>query len=103
MITANLLWIFFKQSYMINCGIITKYSNFQNIFIQVLNNQAPTKKKKFVLTSLFMTKSLKKAIMKRSRLKNKYIWKKKIRKVIRSKGIFVFTFYIKLKQNALKI
>ena len=62
---------------MINCGIITKYSNFQNIFIQVLNNQAPTKKKKFVSTSIFTTKSLKKAIMKRSRLKNKYIWKKK--------------------------
>ena len=62
---------------MINCDIITEYSNFQNIFIQVLNNQAPVKKKKLVPTNPFMTKPLKKAIMKRSKLKNRYIWKRK--------------------------
>ena len=27
-------------------GIVTEYSNFRNIFIQVLNNHAPAKKKK---------------------------------------------------------
>ena len=41
-------------------GIVTEYSNFQNIFIQVLNNQASAKKK-FVrfINSLFVAETLK--------------------------------------------
>ena len=50
--------------------IVTEYSNFQNIFIQVLNNHAPAKKKIVRFNnSHFMTKTLRKAIMHRSRLK----------------------------------
>ena len=58
-------------------GVVTEYSNFQNIFIQVLNNHAPAKKKivRFI-NSPFMTKTLRKAIMHRSRLKNIYIRKR---------------------------
>ena len=52
-ITVNLLQIISKQSQMINCGIVTEYSNFQNIFIQVLNNQAPAKKKNCILIIAF--------------------------------------------------
>ena len=51
-------------------GVVTEYSNFQNIFIQVLNNHAPAKKKIACFNnSHFMTKTLRKAIMHRSRLK----------------------------------
>ena len=52
----------------INCDI------FQNIFLHILEKHAPSKKKTFFRgnESPFMNKTLKKAIMKRSRLKNKY-------------------------------
>ena len=50
-------------------GVVTEYSNFQNIFIQVLNNHAPAKKKIVRFNnSPFMAKTLRKAIMHRSRL-----------------------------------
>ena len=57
-------------------GVITAYSNFQNIFIQVLNNHAPAKKKivRFNNNPL-MTKTLRK-VMHRSRLKNIFIRKR---------------------------
>ena len=46
------------------CVIVTEYLNFQNIFIQVLNNDTPAKKKIVHFNnSPFMTKTLKKAIM----------------------------------------
>ena len=68
-------------------GILTGYSNFQNIFIQVLNNHAPAKKKNVPFNnSSFVTKTLRKAIMHRSRLK-----------YIRSKEISVLTFFVKPK------
>ena len=58
-------------------GVITAYSNFQNIFIQVLNNHAPAKKKNLLFNdNSFMTKTLRKAIMHRSRLKNIYVRKR---------------------------
>ena len=87
--------------------IVTEYSNFQNSFIQVLNNHAPAKKKIVRFNnSHFMTKTLRKAIMHRSRLKIYiYISVKemiKIGEIIRSKQIFVLTFFVKLKQNTLK-
>ena len=58
-------------------GILTKYSNFQNIFIPVLDNHAPAMKKIVCFNnSLFMTETLRNVIMHRSRLKNKYIRKR---------------------------
>ena len=46
----------------LNSGIVREYSNFQNIFIQVLNNHAPAKKKTVRFNnSSFMTKTLRKA------------------------------------------
>ena len=57
-------------------GVVTEYSNFQNIFIQILNYHAPAKKNVRFNNSFFMTKTLKKAIMHRSRLKNIYFRKR---------------------------
>ena len=73
----------------LNSGVVTKYSNFQNIFIQVLHHHAPAMKKMSFNNSPFMTKTFRKAIMHRSRLKNIYIHKRndKIGKTIREKKV----------------
>ena len=87
-------------------GIETEYSNFQNIFIEVLNNQAPAKKKNVRFNNKpFMIKTLRKAIMHRSRLKNIYIRKKSDKnwENYKKQEIFVLNFLVKLKQNTLKI
>ena len=87
-------------------GIETEYSNFQNIFIEVLNNQAPAKKKNVRFNNKpFMIKTLRKAFMHRSRLKNIYIRKKSDKnwENYKKQEIFVLNFLVKLKQNTLKI
>ena len=51
-----------------------KYQHFLNIFIEILNKHAPMKKKYLrAKQKRFMTKDLHKAIMKRSRLRNKFL------------------------------
>ena len=83
-------------------GVVTEYSNFQNIFIQVLNNHAPAKKKIVRFNnSPFMTKTLRKAIMHRSRLKNIYIRKRNGKNCENYKKLLIFS--VELKQNTLKI
>ena len=57
----------------LNSGIVTEYSNFRNVFIQVLNNYAPAKKENVRFN---MTKTLRNATMHRTRLKNIYICKR---------------------------
>ena len=87
-------------------GIETEYSNFQNIFIEVLNNQAPAEKKNVRFNNKpFMIKTLRTAIMHRSRLKNIYIRKKSDKnwENYKKQEIFVLNFLVKLKQNTLKI
>ena len=50
------------------------YENFENIYMNVLNKHAPLRQKTVRANeSPFMNKVLKKAIMKRSRLRNKYL------------------------------
>ena len=86
-------------------GVVTEYSNFQNIFIQVLNNHAPAKKKIVRFNnSPFMTKTLRK-IMHRSRLKNIFIRKRNDKnwENYKKQRNFCVTFSVKLKQNTLKI
>ena len=52
---------------------IDNYNKFENIFLEVLNKHAPPKKKIFRANHKpYMTKSLRKAIMRRSALENKY-------------------------------
>lgn len=52
---------------------IRDYSTFENVFLTVLNKHAPTKKKTFRANHKpYMTKTLRKAIMRRSALENKY-------------------------------
>ena len=87
-------------------GIVTvfKFSVFK--IIQIFNNHASAKKKVVRFNnSPFVTKTLRKAIMHRSRLKNIYISVKEMIKIgkIISKEIFFLTFSVKLKQNTLKI
>ena len=54
--------------------LIDKYETFEEEFLKVLNKHAPLKKKFIrVNHAPYMTKSLGKAIMKRSQLENKYI------------------------------
>ena len=54
--------------------LIDKYETFEEEFLKVLNNHAPLKKR-FIRANHapYMTKNLRKAIMKRSQLENKYI------------------------------
>ena len=53
--------------------IITDYSTFEGIFLEILNKHAPLKKKIFRANHKpYMTKTLRKAIMRRSALENKY-------------------------------
>ena len=52
---------------------IIGYSQFQSIFLEILNNVAPVKMKILRYNNnLFMNNALRKAIMTRSRLKNKF-------------------------------
>ena len=54
----------------LKCTTSSKYSDFQSIFTRVLHNHAPIKKKILRFNnSPFMTKTLRKAIMHRSKLK----------------------------------
>ena len=48
------------------------YSEFEKVLLTVLNKQAPSKTKFIRHNNSFMTKELRKAIMKRSQLKNTY-------------------------------
>ena len=70
-------YIYFKQDLCLclanNVEINTNFSLFQNIFLQVLNQCAPQKKKLILANEVpYMTNALRKAIMTRSRLDNKY-------------------------------
>ena len=52
---------------------VEDYDTFENIFLEVLNKHAPCKKKVFRANHKpYMTKVLRKAIMRRSALENKY-------------------------------
>ena len=51
-----------------------EYRHFENIFMNTLNNYAPSKQKYIRANeSCFMNKTLKKAVMQRTKLKNKYL------------------------------
>ena len=55
----------------LKCVTSFEYSDFQNTFTRVLHNHAPIKKKILRFNNTpFMTKTLRKAIMLRSKLKN---------------------------------
>ena len=55
---------------------IESYSSYENIFLNRLNKHAPIKKKMLRINHLpYVTKAFRKAIMKRSYLKNLYLKK----------------------------
>ena len=64
----------FKTEIRTKMQLIDKYETFEEEFLKVLNNHTPLKKK-FIRANHapYMTKNLRKAIMKRSQLENKYI------------------------------
>ena len=64
----------FKNEIRTKMQLIDKYETFEEELLKVLNKHAPSKKKFIrVNHALYMTKNLRKAIMKRSQLENKYI------------------------------
>ena len=82
------------------------YSTFQAVFLEILNKIVPVKKKVLRFNNnAFMTKSLRKATMLRSRLKNNFNKKglMKTGTIIRSKGIFVLDYSTRPKKNILVI
>ena len=64
----------FKNEIRTKMKLIDKYETFEEEFLKVLNKHAPLKKK-FIRANHapYMTKNLRKAIMKRSQLENRYI------------------------------
>ena len=77
---------------MVNSETNLSYSTFQAVFVDILNKIAPVKVKVLRCNNnAYVTKSLRKAIMLRSRLRNDYNKKSflKTGTIIRSKGIFV--------------
>ena len=64
----------FKNEIRTKMQSIDKYETFEEKFLKVLNKHAPLKKKFIRANHVpYMTKNLRKAIMKRSQLENKYI------------------------------
>ena len=64
----------FKNEIRTKMQLIDKYEPFEEEFLKVLNQHAPLKKKFIRANHVpYMTKNLRKAIMKRSQLENKYI------------------------------
>ena len=52
---------------------MNEYKHFEQVFLEVLNTHAPIKRKLLRASNFFyMTKTLRKAIMKRSELENKF-------------------------------
>ena len=64
----------FKNEIRTKMQLIDKYETFEEEFLKVLNKHAPLNKKFIrVNHAPYMTKNLRKAIMRRSQLENKYI------------------------------
>ena len=94
-----------KLKLKLNSQTNLSYSTFQAVFLETLNKIAPVKVKVLRFNNnAFMTKSLRKAIMLRSRLKNNF--NKGLTKtgtIMRNKVIFVLNYSNKPKKNILVI
>ena len=102
-ITRDLTKRNLKLSQNLNFQANLSYSTFQAVFLEILNKIAPVKVLRFN-NNAFMTKSLRKALMLRSKLENNF--NKDLMKAgttIRSKGIFVLNYSAKPKKNILVI
>ena len=64
----------FKNDIRTKMQCVDNYASFEEVFLTVLNSHAPLKKKVIRANHVpYMTKALRKAIMKRSELENKYL------------------------------
>ena len=84
---------------------IFEYDNFENIFLEDLSKHAPLKKKILRANHApYMTKILRKAIMRRSALENKYYKDRSVesKRPIRNKIIFVVDYIKKKERNILQ-
>ena len=80
------------------------YSNFQAVFLEILNKIAPVKVKVLRFNNnVFMTKSLRKAMMLSSRLKNKFNKQRSDENWDNHKEIFVLNYSTRPKKNILVI
>ena len=82
---------------------INEYKHFEQIFSEVLNTHAPITKKLFRANDVpYMTKALRKAIMKRSKLESKYVKNKTNENLKSSRGISAVNYIKKRGQNIMK-
>ena len=82
---------------------INEYKHFEQIFLEVLNTHAPIKRKLLRANHVpYMTKALRKAIMKRSKLESKYVKNKANENFKSSSGISAVNYIKKRGQNIMK-
>ena len=82
---------------------INEYKHFEQIFLEFLNTHAPITKKLFRANHVpCMTKALRKAIMKRSKLESKYVKNKTNENLKSSRGISAVNYIKKRGQNIMK-
>ena len=76
----------FKNELKLKPEFITNYESFEDVLLKILNKQAPLKKKVSGANQApYMTKTLRKAIMRRSELDSKYLKNKTTEKKTRFK------------------
>ena len=82
---------------------INEYKNFEQIFLEVVNTHAPIKRKLLRANHApYMTKALRKALMKRSKLESKYVKNKTNEILIKSRGISAVNYTKKRGKNIMK-
>ena len=82
---------------------INEYKNFEQIFLEVVNTHAPIKRKLLRANHApYMTKALRKALMKRSKLESKYVKNKTNENLIKSRGISAVNYTKKRGKNIMK-
>ena len=82
---------------------INEYKNFEQIFLEVVNTHAPIKRKLLRANHApYMTKALRKALMKRSKLESKYVKNKTNENFIKSRGISAVNYTKKRGKNIMK-
>ena len=82
----------FRSDWRKNLESINDYESFEKVFLSILNKHAPLKKKVVRANHVpYVTKALRKAIMKRSALENKYLRNNKLKtkSIIKNRKIFV--------------
>ena len=101
----NLDWVTFKRELEEKLNQqINVYKHFEQIFLEVLNTHAPIKRELLRANHVpYMTKVLRKAIMKRSELESKYVKRQmKILNLTKSRGLSAANYIKKRGKSIMK-